>query len=639
MAESEPLTTEEILEALRERGMSDEDIQKALGDRLKKKDPGFIARVMAGMKDDALVFGGATVGAKILGIPGAVLGGAAGEVATQIETGAERLAGVPEGKTTFQRSDELLSDPLASISKTISQGAGQGAGEGMGRAFFAGAAKVAAPFAEKVTPAVKSVAEKFSSKVGGRMLPGQMAESEALKTAESVAQSGIGAGGIMERFLKKQAGDVDALGKAVVDEFAPAIVEGEAAVGSLLLDTIKKGGKAHSQAATKLFEQLDAMAGGTVTSMKAGGPVAGTLVDLGPAKKVASEIAGKFRRIGDVGKSDSAGSILSKFENIGQGVSFMDAHALRSQLAADSRELAKKGESAAKAITDKLVTTIDDQMEAAAKDVGGDVYNFWRKANAFVKEGKESFNNSLLANLINRNKQTPSSLGEELFRSGNLEEVITAQRAIHTASRATKGAIDEKATWDTISQGYYKALIEDVSKSGTLDAKILTTKLNSPKTRRTLEAAFSKEQYGAIKDFAEVARRTQDNPGRSMVVKIVQSGIVVGATTAALNTEFQKTSAGVGVVFGLGPIGIAWALTNPRTAKWLTTGLSMPSGSKMAAGLISRLMGEAIKFAPEGSIQVISGPDTSSSAATATRGRQKVDLIDRAAEPAFEQGR
>jgi hypothetical protein len=628
------MTKEDIIAALHEKGLSDDDIRQALGDRIKKEDPGFIARVMAGMKDDALVLGGSTLGAKVLGIPGAVLGGMAGEAATQLETGVERFAGVPEGQTTFQRPDATLNDPLASVTKTVNQGTSMGAGEGMGNAIIAGGAKLAAPFKDKIMPAVKEAVGTFSKKVGGVLLPSQQIEGGVLKGAESIARSGIGAGGIMERFLKKQAGDVTALGKAVAEEFAPAMAESPTAIGSLFLDTIKEGKVAHGEAAGKLFQQLDSMVSGTVNSEKAGGQVAGALVDLGPAKKIASEIAGKFKRIGDVGKSDAAGSIISKFEMMGPGLNFMDAHALRSQLTAESRELAKKGEGAAKSVVDKLARSVDDSMETAAKDVGGDVYEFWRRANSFVKEGKEAFNNSLIENLVNRNKQTPSSIGEELFRSGNYEEVIAAQRAIHNAAEFAKKSgktIDEKGVWDTISQGYYKGLIEDASKSGQLDAGALLGKLNSSKTKRTLQAAFSPEQYAAIKDFAEIANKTQDNPGRSMVVKIVQSGIVVGAATAAINSDYERSGAGVGVVFGLGPVGIAWALTNPKTAKWLTTGLNLPAGSKMAGGLISRLMGEAIKYAPEGSIQVIHGLDTGSSAALAERGRQKVDLIDKLA--------
>lgn len=647
------MTKDEILAELRDRGLTNDDIRKALGDSVKKESPGVIHRVMEGIKDDALVISGAEIGQQLGSIAGptgrvtgAFVGGAIGEAATQAETGAERLLGVPQGETTFNRPDPT--SVMGPIKDTVVAGLEQAGGQKVGEVATNAMQKMLAPFSSDVVPAAKKAATSFLEKVGGKTLPSQISESGTLKGAESIAKSGLVSSGIVDKFLKKQAGDVKALGSLVAENFADPLAESPEALGQLFINAVEGGREAHKIATASLFNKLDELVT-SKTSFLMKGPksevpveVGKSLVDLSPVKKAAEDQLAYYSRIGKFGKSEEIGNIFAKFGDLANKLNFMDAHALRSELLNESRSLIKLSDKPAKRVIKKLVGMVDDQMEIAAKDMGGDIYEFWRRANAFTKAGKEAFDNRLISKLISKNSDTPSKIGEELFKSGSYESVIAAQRAIHNAaefSKTTGDAINEKATWETISRSYLENLVDDASGTGQLDAKVLFRKINDRKIKRTMSAAFSPEQYSAIKEFAQVADLSQKSEGRNMMIKMVQTGLVVTAVGATFRTGPSSVPAGAAVVFGLGPVGLAWALTSPYTTKLLTTGLKLPAASPLVAGLSSRIMTEVIKHAPPGSIYSMMPGSSTPGEDVASSGRAKMDLIDQLKQPTIGQGR
>lgn len=622
--QSSGLTKDEILQALYDQGMSEEEIKAAISERLKKKDPGFLAKFMSGLKDDALVIGSAEIG-RAMGTPfgpeaaaaGVALGGIVGEAATMAETGVERLAGVPEGKTTFNRPDPRSVGEA--IMRPFKAGATQLAGQKVGEKVVEGAGKILSPFASKVSDATKRLGEKFSE-VGGKFSVGQQAEKSVATTLENVARSSYTGGGRMREFLDDQYKHVEAFGKKVAGMFTSSLGDvGPNQSGRLFMNTIQGGRDAHRMASQKLFNELRDAAG----EVK---------VDVSVLRELAKKESDAFKRISNIGKTDQGGSFLDKLSGVGKGVEqtaeqkaakapevfkldFADAHALRSNLLDMLRGLGAN-EGKAKRLVKETLDQVDSQMETAAKAAGGDVYEMWRRANKFYRVGKKSFDNDFMSSLLS-DKRMAEDVGEQLFKAGNVTEIIKAKRAIQNAQKFAKEGgqeLNADDTWNAMLTSFNRELIEKHSKSGTLDAAALLRDFNNPKMKRTMEAAFSPEQYQALRDFADIASKSQKKlpGGGDVLIQLTQSGVIVSAATAVLAPEgkLKDVATGSAAVFLLGPNIIARAFTNPVMVRWLTNGMQTPQGSKAAAGLATRILSTAFKDRrEEKDLQVLQIPD------------------------------
>lgn len=618
------LTKDEILQALYDQGMSEEEIKAAISERLKKKDPGFLAKFMSGLKDDALVITSAEMGrmaGSVFGPQGAAagtaIGGAIGEAATMAGTGLERLAGVPEGETTFNRPDpksvgEAIMQPLKA-------GAEQLAGQKVGEKVVDAAGKVLSPFASKVSGATKRLGEKFTE-VGGRFSVGQQTDKSVATTLENVARSSYTGGGRMREFLDDQYKHVEAFGKKVAGMFTSSLGEaGPNQSGRLFMNTIQGGRDAHRMASQKLFNELRDSAG----EIK---------VDVSSLRELAKKEADAFKRISNIGKTDQGGSFLDKLSNVGEGVKqtaeqkaakvpeafkldFADAHALRSNLLDMLRGLGGE-EAKAKRLVKETLDQVDAAMETAAKEAGGDTFEMWRRANKFYRVGKKSFDNDFMATLLN-DKRMAEDVGEQLFKSGNVTEIIQAKRALQNAKKFAKAEgqeLNADDTWNAMLTSFNREMIDKHSKSGALDAAALLRDFNNPKVKRTMQAAFSPEQYQALRDFADIAAKSQKKlpGGGDVLIQLTQSGVIVSAATAALAPEGQlkDVATGSAAVFLLGPNIIARAFTNPTMVRWLTNGLQTPKSSKAAAGLATRILSTAFKDRQgKEDLQVIQMPD------------------------------
>lgn len=168
-----------------------------------------------------------------------------------------------------------------------------------------------------------------------------------------------------------------------------------------------------------LYDKLDVLAnaqntdiGKTTLGTGVSENVQGLHVPTDPLKKVAQSLS-------FVDQAGPAGRIIQKTMDQGRFISFQDMHAVRSDL----ETLVRSGKEGMVGPAKMMVQAADQAMETAAKSAGDDVYSAWRNADAFVKSGKQTFNNDITAKWMLNEGSAPEKLGERLVDNGTVTQV------------------------------------------------------------------------------------------------------------------------------------------------------------------------------------------------------------------------
>lgn len=308
----------------------------------------------------------------------------------------------------------------------------------------------------------KDLMESF----GGNYTAAQMSNSRVLDTLDNMAQGSFFGGGIMDRTFSSQQKTVKQIGDTVADTF---IAEGgqklsDRQLGQLFVDTIQDGRAAFKTSAEKMFRNVDdtiyegmQMASPEGTTVSVGESIMGVpgmpetlptkkpsqsgYVNVKPLVEKANDMISQYSRVRNIGKSDVGGTLLDKVAALPETMTFGDAQLLRSNLLEELRGLSQKpGEGKAARVAGELAGLADKQMETAAKNLSGEALKAWRDANKFYKFGKTNFDNQFIAKLAQSGKVNWEEVGDLIFRSGNVEEVHQARRALRAAEFASRKA-------------------------------------------------------------------------------------------------------------------------------------------------------------------------------------------------------
>jgi len=303
-------------------------------------------------------------------------------------------------------------------------------------------------------------------------------------------------------------------------------------------------------------------------------------------KQIAQKLTEQLQRIkGFISLPEVTGAVRATLQQ-SDNLSFGEAHAIRSALLAQIRDLAEvPGKGQARSMLSKLVTPLDEAMEQAGKNLSGDASTLWRNTNKFYKEGKEIFENDFLTDLIIKNKYQVSKIGDKLFKPGNLEEIRQVRTAIKKASELDP-SIKFDDTWNTVKSGYYEGLINRNTDRATttIQGNKLIKELTDRKTIAMLKEILPQNEINLLNDFAKVVQTTQAKTGAvgaPIAIRLAQFGAIAGALGSLAyavvpgQRPFRPMAAVGGATILLGPALVGKLMTTPSGIKLLTDGYKL----------------------------------------------------------------
>lgn len=518
------------------------------------------------------------IGSALGGIAGGFTGGPAGAMAgtglgASIGTSAKQIIDRLKGGTQQITGPEgIIHEQARNIvqQQTLEAG-GQLAGKaisGVGRA---------------VSPTPREGAERAQELLrpkGGSLSAAQATESPTLNLAESFARAGAGGKGQFIGLDARNAVALEGIKNDLISSISKAPVDDRVA-GKIFQSAITKGEEAHGKASDALYKAFAQRS-------------QGVMVDVTDLKRFADDLADQYSRIGGVGKSDAGGKLIDQLKKVPDQISFGDAHELRSNLLAQVRDLRATGtETKALATASQAARRIDAAMEASTKSLSPQLLQEYRNISKFYRHGKEAFNNDLITSLM---REQPERVGEELFKIGNVSEIIQAKASLRQAMLHDK-SVDAADAYRRLQAGYLNAKLTGrgaTDKMGETTAQNLLKDLAESRTDRQFAVMFTPEQREAIHDFAKTAYLTLNNKPQNfgVLAPLMQaSAIGVGlASMTGMQQNKEMTMAAVGVLFG--PWGLAHVLTNPRAVSVLAKGLKLPAGIPASAPIITKLSAE-----------------------------------------------
>lgn len=507
--------------------------------------------------------GGGLLGAAAGPAGSVALGSALGTVlGTSIGTSAKQLKEQSEGKIGTLR--ETLGEQVQNVAE-------QSLWDMTGSVIGAGIAKtlnMAMPSAREGA----DIAQSALRQRGGTLSMAQAVQSPTLDLAESFARAGAGGKGQFIGLEKRNADALQAIKDNLILKISKDPIDDRVA-GKLFQNAINKGDAAHSIASTALYKTFDERAGSL-------------WVDLTPARLLGIELSEKINK-GLISKSEAGGRLIDQLNKLGKTVPFSDAHQARSSLLALSREIkASKGDTIALRNATIAARSIDDAMEASASKLSPDLYAEYRQISKFYKTGKQAFNNEVIQTLLN---ETPERVGENLFKSGNVSEIIQAKASVRAAARHDPSINPEKV-FNKLQAGYLNALLTSrsaVNIEGETTAQNLAKFLADAKTSRQFSVMFNPGEREIISDFGRTAFLTLRNkPSQfGILAPLLQAGAI-----GSVIVQGEAGPAEIGLL--LSPYVLGKVLTNPSLVTALTKGLQAPAGTVAATSALAKITNE-----------------------------------------------
>lgn len=507
---------------------------------------------------------------------GSALGAAGAGLGEAVTVGAEHLA----SRTGLSN---VPPPPWDAAVERVTDAALLGAGgELAGRAMGAVGSKLLAPFAKSVDATGKEVQRMFPD-----ALPHQVADSRFLDVITPVAEAGILSGGRIAARKASLSNQAQQEAFKIIHQYGGPITP--EAAGKVFQEALEGRTAAFKSHAAKLYADVDNVAQGVkvpLTSLKEFAEE-----ELGKRAGVPGEVSGNrgmkmLQQVARAGKGEEDEALQAYADSLGvtpkefatdpkfatlrsqvgisdvpmaEEMTFQQAQTFRSDLLSFIRRAKAEKDDVARGVAQQLVKRLDTAMDTAAAAAPG-VGEAYKKANAFYRAGKQKYESELLRGL---GEMYPEEIASAVVKPGAT-----------TPIREARVAIGPKA-WKAVQARTADDILTHATKDEVLRGDRLLEKLRGM-SKETLREVYPDDEGRALWALGRVLERAQRKaPASAKIgVWIAQSGAIV----SALSGNFPTTS---GAVL-LTPSILSLVLTSPRTAKWLTTGLEAPPGSKLA---------------------------------------------------------
>ena len=468
---------------------------------------------------------------------------------------------------------------------------------------------------------------------GGKLTAAQRTDSWVVHQLDSLTRGSLTGSGTMKEADSLNASALKGIEAQLRTKIAKNATQhlSDTEVGNLFLNTVAGGKDAHKVVVGEMYSGLDDLVPTTVTQRQVAEEVATGGINPATGVPGMKTVINTVDVVVKPVKTDKLKEALTPYRNQMEGIqwqgvdsesktliektfkqdetlSFGDAQALRSNLLDAQRALEKvTGATKASGKLGVAVNELTKAMDMAAWQTSPETLAKYTKIKKQARDGFEVFNDKFIADLIMANKQNPERIGEYIFRTGNVEEVMKAKRAVRLSARYTGQSSD--AVWNQMQKGYLDTLLRRSSTTSELTASTtvqsvigegldvsgskLIKEITDPKKSRTLEAVFGKKTRDEILDFAVIAERVQRRPegGLGMLIQLTQGGAVLAVVGGVATLGEASTTL-------LAPLALAKIMTSEGGAKLLATALKTPKGSKGAALVmvkLSKLVADATK--------------------------------------------
>lgn len=595
--------------------LSDEELETIAGFERPSGIVGLLKRELpiAGVELAALPTG-AAIGGALAGPPGAAIGA----IALPAVTGA-----IARGIEISQRREDVST--LRAIGEIGLEAVLAGIPVKGGRVTAAGVREAGRNFKLAVTSQMADIGVRLRALGGNLSLP-QAVTTPIVDLFDNIARSGLFSRSVMRKF---DTTNQVALSKAQegITETIAGNLRGlsDTELGQLFKQTINLGEEAFSAASTAMFSKVDdavmgpaqrgfekAFEGATKRREILGpllvpelpvSPSGLGIVDTTAISEYAIKNRGRFQKSGDFGIQEIGESLFSKMINMPRNMTFGAAQFMRSNLLKEARFIRETGgDPVALKIVSEISVLADQAMEASIKGLKGEPLKLWRSANRFYKHGKATFANDFIQKMVAENKKAAEFIGESIFRSGNVETVKQAKRAIIKTAILKKDRKIAEEGIRALKAGWLDAIFTKHTSEGVLNYRTLIKDLGSTKPRRTAIALLDPEELRALDKFVEIGRATTiRQPGGTGAFLLSQmAALSTIATTSML--AFFVPSVGFGLPLataGLvltGPSVLAKMFTNPRLVRTLTEGIKLPAVTERIFEFGALLAAEAGKI-------------------------------------------
>ena len=532
-----------------------------------------VGALIPGPEEVATIPVAAKIGAEIVG---AGLGGATGR-------GLQAIID-PDDEFTFGEFARVFGEEAAL--EAISVGT-----VGAGRRLLGGARKTLIPEAKRLSAQLveagqragvkgRRVITKGLRRAQTRLLPAQFSENQLIDTIQGVGEGSLVGSNVLFQFKRGQKVALKQLEKELAETFlGGAEKRGNAEVGAILFDTITGKQKAFKETASQLYGVVDELAGNV-------------RVGTSTLKNFAQSEIDRAAKAAGVGQTPTSRTLLNRIVKLDDTIDFKTAQDLRSGLLDITRKAEAKLTRDPKALglAKQLSGRVDASMRKAAGEGTGDLLRAFNRANNFFKAGRKRFNDKVIERLTRKIVDEPEVAARAIFQPRSSRQIQLVRKV------AGKKTFNElRSTW--LEQLLKDSASKEVGEEGELLGVTFLNKFNNMGDD-TLNVIFTPPQIKQIRDLGKTAAILQKKTGGvGGSLKILQGVAAFGLVASPLlpEGEFRRLSGTASGMILLGPAVIARMMTNPASARLLSEGFKLGTGTRQGVALTGRLIRDVLK--------------------------------------------
>lgn len=516
--------------------------------------------------------GGALAAAKSTPIAAgaAALGAGAGEafrqIGEQIESGTGFDVPFVSGEDAPKTSEEAAM-------RIVKAGLTGAVGEVGGRFIANIGGRILGKLAPKLEEGAKE-AQQLLQKEGGTLTLAQATTADIIDTAQNAAEASlIGAGGL--RAAKQKGKEIVT---NTVNKFVDDIgTKSKEAIGASLQEAIDDKSNLFSRLGEGLYRNLDKLTQPEIVTTDVIKKVASNIVDENgiPFEKLVTTIeeslgkggvdlkslkqfALKVKTQTEKGiKSTPLRNLVRNVLNKPDKVAFADAHILRSDLLAVVRQsndvLADKTVGASK----RMGSLVDAAMTDASKELSGEAFEAFRKADRFWKTSKTKVNEAIVKRIA------------KTANTDTITRLILTPKSSAQIKRV-KNLVGNKR-WQEVQGQFLRDLTSNPSN---LDDGVLKfSKLDKAFERfgdETIAVTLTPAQNQAFRNLIQTGKLIEKGQPTStgrVFIALQQAG----AALAAMTFDFTGTAATILI----GPAAIAKVFSNPTVVNFIVKGMKL----------------------------------------------------------------
>jgi len=458
-----------------------------------------------------------------------------------------------------------------------------------------GANKLSAPLRNYLIPGADETAAVFEG-TGVRPTPSQLVDQRLLDEFEAAIQASLLGGARLSGARRGAEREATSL----VQDFVHTIRSNHSPeeVGKLVSLALENSGKLQQRAQRGAFSSLYRRYGEGEIDVKVLTKLSQRLESqLSGLKSANSQAAGIIKDVARIGK--------------GEKITLGEAINLRSDLLSLERAAGDVLPGRTQATAAGYARVLDRRIrEGLRQQFGPEAVENWRNANKLVAsgKGKTGFNNQVMRELIDT--ADPEMIVDKVVIPKSSSRIRNVRTKVEDAVRKGKADPD---TWKAVQGEYLHRVLSDTSVTDPLTGKVNGKALLDQLTTfgdEALREVFPGGSYVQLKTLAR-ALATSQRPEKSgfggVAMRMVQFGAIIQIATDPLGSfgladeesEYQRDTAAGAIL--LGPLALSYVLTNPKAARYLTTGLNSPPGSMLAKRAFGQLASHLDEIVPFGS--------------------------------------